>query len=127
MRNAATASSDRRRPCIEVLRQARWRPSRDPADLADRNPALYSGMLPGLVAGQYRTAELSIDAVALARRAGAEVVLEEVTRVDGGRRGALTASGRQLAFDVASLDVGRCDGSRSARRGDTPSPRPSSG
>ncbi len=63
-------------------------------------------MLPGLVAGQYRAADLSIDAVALARRVGAEVVLEAVARVDADGRRALTASGRELACDVASLDVG---------------------
>jgi selenide,water dikinase len=72
----------------------------------DSNPALYSGMLPGLVAGQYRAADLAIDAVALARRAGAEVVLEAVARVDAAGRRVFTASGRELGYDVASLDVG---------------------
>jgi selenide,water dikinase len=63
-------------------------------------------MLPGWVAGQYRVEDLSIDAVALARRAGAEVVLEAVRRIDAERRRAVTASGRELEYDLASLDVG---------------------
>ncbi|HEY8154297.1 MAG TPA: FAD-dependent oxidoreductase [Myxococcota bacterium] len=93
---------------VEVLRQARSRPQpRVRLTLAlDRNPSIYSGMLPGLVAGQYREADLSIDAVALARAAGAEVVLEAIRRVDAGGRRALTESGRELDFDLASFDVG---------------------
>jgi selenide,water dikinase len=93
---------------IEVLRQAalRSQPTVRWVLAVDSNPAFYSGMLPGLVAGQYRAADLAIDAVALARRAGAEVVLEAVARVDAGGGRVFTASGRELAYDVASLDVG---------------------
>jgi selenide,water dikinase len=93
---------------VEVLRQAALatRPRRQLVLAVDQNPSLYSGMLPGWVAGRYRAEDLSIDAVALARRAGAEVVLEAVHRIDADRRRAATASGRELAYDVASLDVG---------------------
>ena len=93
---------------VEVLRQARVRPaaSSEWVLAVDSHPAIYSGMLPGFVAGQYRAADLSIDAIALARRAGAEVVLEAVTRIDAERQRAVTASGRELAYDFASLDVG---------------------
>jgi selenide,water dikinase len=93
---------------VEVVRRAAARPQPGVKwTLAvDRSPTLYSGMLPGLVAGQYRPAQLEIDAAALARRAGAEVVLEPVGRIDDRRRCALTASGRELGYDLASLDVG---------------------
>ena len=97
-----------------MLRQAAARAAssvRSPSSIewllaVDSHPSLYSGMLPGLVAGQYRAEDLSIDAVALARRAFASVVLEAVVRVDAEERRARTASGRELAWDVASLDVG---------------------
>ena len=93
---------------VEVLRRAAAQPQPGVKwTLAvDQSPALYSGMLPGLVAGQYRAADLEIDAAALARRAGAEVVLEPVRRIDDAGCRALTASGRELAYDLASLDVG---------------------
>ena len=93
---------------VEVLRQAwlRPHPSAQWMLAVDCHPAIYSGMLPGFVAGQYRAADLSIDAVALARRARAEVVLEAVVRIDAERRRVVTASGRELAYDFASLDVG---------------------
>jgi selenide,water dikinase len=93
---------------IEVLRQAALRRAPGPRIVLalDRNPTFYSGMLPGFVAGRYRAAELAIDAVALARRAAAEVVLEAVARIDAQGRQALTESGRTLAYAIASLDVG---------------------
>ena len=93
---------------IEVLRQAAARPARG-VELVlalDRAPAIYSGMLPGFVAGQYRAAELAIDAVALAQRAGAEIVLERVCRVDAAQQRVMTLSGREIRYDFASLDVG---------------------
>jgi selenide,water dikinase len=37
--------------------------------------AVYSGMVPGLVAGQYARAELEIDARPLAKRANAELIV----------------------------------------------------
>jgi len=93
---------------IEVLRQAALRP--EPGVrlgvLVDREPSLYSGMLPGVVAGHYRASELAIDVVSLARRAGAELVLEPAARIDAAGRRVVTAAGRELAYDFASLDVG---------------------
>jgi pyridine nucleotide-disulfide oxidoreductase family protein len=93
---------------VEVLRQAAARSERDSrlTLLVDRSPAHYSGMLPGFVAGHYSVSDLAIDVVALAQRAGAEVVLERARRVDAAGRRVLTDSGREVAFDFASLDVG---------------------
>jgi selenide,water dikinase len=93
---------------VEVLRRAALRrhPGVEWTLAVEESPTLYSGMLPGLVAGQYRPADLEIDAAALARRAGAQLVIEKVGRVDAERRVALTVSGRPLAFHLASLDVG---------------------
>ncbi len=93
---------------VEVLRRAIGNP---PAGarlvlVVDRQPAIYSGMVPGFVAGQYRATELAIDAVGLARRAGAEIVLEAVRRVDATRQCVVTATGREIFYDIASLDVG---------------------
>lgn len=72
----------------------------------DRPGAVYSGMVPGLVAGQYAMRELTIDVPALAARAGATVVLAPATRVDAAARRVEVAGRPALAYDVASLDVG---------------------
>jgi selenide,water dikinase len=93
---------------VEVLRRwaARPLPSVRVVLVLDRNPALYSGMVPGVVAGQYDRDDLAIDAVALAQRAGAEVVNEPAIRVDADRRRIVTQSGEAIEYDIASLNVG---------------------
>jgi len=68
--------------------------------------AVYSGMIPGVIAGHYRLEECSIDLLALAARAGVRVVEDSATRVDTARRQVITALGERLAYDLLSLDVG---------------------
>lgn len=74
--------------------------------------AVYSGMVPGFVAGQYDEADLEIDVVPLARRAGARVMLAPAVRVDAAARRihvgpeAGDATREPIAYDVASVDIG---------------------
>ena len=74
--------------------------------IVDRNPAIYSGMVPGFVAGQYRQDEIAIDGVGLAARAGGRVVLESVTRIDARRQQITCQRGTTVSYDIASLDLG---------------------
>lgn len=67
---------------------------------------LYSGMLPGVIAGHYRAEEASFDVAALALRAFADFVPGEVRSLDAARRAATLADGRELRYDLLSLDVG---------------------
>jgi selenide,water dikinase len=61
----------------------------------DQPVAVYSGMVPGRVAGDYDDPALEIDVVPLARRAGVGVILAAATDVDPVRR-ALSIQGRRL-------------------------------
>ena len=72
----------------------------------DRPEAVYSGMVPGFVAGDYAARELEIDVVPLARRAGARVVLAEAKGLDPKQKRIALAGRPELLYDVASLDVG---------------------
>jgi len=93
---------------VQVLRGLAMRPLAGVRTtlVVDRPEAVYSGMVPGFVAGDYRAEELEIDSVPLARRAGARVVLVPALRVDAAAR-RLEIEGRPpLPYDVASLDVG---------------------
>lgn len=72
----------------------------------DRPVAVYSGMVPGFVAGDYRIDELEIDVVPLARRAGACVILAAATDLDPVRQEIALAGRPPIRFDLASLDVG---------------------
>ncbi len=68
--------------------------------------APYSGMLPGHIAGHYSRGSLDIDLVKLARFAGARVIFGAADAIDPSRK-VITVSGRgEIAYDVASLDVG---------------------
>ncbi|WP_297768527.1 selenide, water dikinase SelD [uncultured Roseovarius sp.] len=73
----------------------------------DPNPvAPYTGMLPGLVAGHYPREALEIDLVKLTRFAGARLVIGAATAIDA-EAGRITVAGRgDVAYDVASVDVG---------------------
>jgi len=74
--------------------------------IVDRALAVYSGMVPGQVAGDYQAHELEIDVVPLARRAGAGVILAAATDIDPVRH-EISIEGRPpIRFDIASLDVG---------------------
>ena len=74
--------------------------------VVDTPIAVYSGMVPGLVAGQYQRHELEIDAVPLARRAGVRVVLAPCIGVEAAARRLLVEGREPLPFDLASFDVG---------------------
>jgi|CXWL01.1.fsa_nt_gi selenide,water dikinase len=74
--------------------------------VVDTPVAVYSGMVPGVVAGQYRPEEVEIDAVPLARRAGARVVLARATGVDVGAKRIRLAGRPSLPYDLASVDIG---------------------
>lgn len=75
--------------------------------LVSPNPRqVYSGMLPGILAGHYRRAEAEIDIAALAERGYVELEQGAVEHLDAERRLALLKDGRSFAYDFASLNVG---------------------
>ena len=75
--------------------------------LIDPNPtAPYTGMLPGLIAGHYPRQELEMDLVALARHAGARLILGRAGGLDPQARLIQVPGRPPVAYDVASLDVG---------------------
>jgi selenide,water dikinase len=67
---------------------------------------VYSGMLPGFVAGHYRLEECGIDLDPLAERARASVVRSSASLVNPAMREVICASGEAIPYDVLSLDVG---------------------
>ena len=93
---------------VQVLRHAAMHP--DPATritvVLDTPVAVYSGMVPGFVAGQYAAEDLEIDVVPLARRAGARVILSAALSVDAAERRIELLGRPPIRYDVASLDIG---------------------
>ncbi len=93
---------------IEVLRDLAEHPDhgRD-VTLVTPTPALiYTGMVPGFIAGHYEIDDCTIDLMALARRAHAGVVLTTAALVSTSPRELICSNGTVLPYDVLSLDVG---------------------
>jgi selenide,water dikinase len=67
---------------------------------------LYSGMLPGVLAGHYRRAQAQIDVATLAERAYVEFEPAKVRELDTQRRQAVLEDGRRLPYDLASINAG---------------------
>jgi selenide,water dikinase len=74
--------------------------------VTDRPTAVYSGMVPGFVAGQYPREALQIDVEGLARRAGARFVMGSATGLDPSGRRVLLDGDSPEPYDTLSLDVG---------------------
>jgi NADH dehydrogenase FAD-containing subunit len=81
-------------------------PSKRATLLTPTHHLRYSGMVPGWIAGQYSRDAGTVDVAALARRAGAEVVLDKCTAIDPETRTILTLRSGVVSFDIASIDVG---------------------
>ena len=68
--------------------------------------ALYSGMVPGLIAGLYRRDEVEINLRHLCDRAGAAFISAEIAGIDPSRRQLLLSNRPPLAYGLLSLNVG---------------------
>jgi selenide,water dikinase len=93
-----------------VLRLWAMHPKRRPPGLITlvnrHSTALYSGMVPGLVAGLYSPEECAIDLRRLCALTGVSFVQAEITAVDLARQELVLAGRPPLAWDLLSLDVG---------------------
>lgn len=67
---------------------------------------LYSGMMPGWLAGRHAFDDCAIDLGRVARAAGIEWIEDALVDVDFAAREAVGASGRRIPYDLVSLNVG---------------------
>src|SRR5258707_970770 len=74
--------------------------------VVDRPIAVYSGMVPGFVAGQYSRDALEIDVRPLALRAGARCIVAAATGVDPTARRLILDGRPPITYDTVSFDVG---------------------
>ena len=67
---------------------------------------MYSGMVPGLVAGHYTVDQCAIPLRGLVQSAGVRLVEDAVQGLDAGARTLRLASGETMGYDLLSLDTG---------------------
>lgn len=67
---------------------------------------VYSGMVPGVVAGHYEVADCTITVSPLAARAGATFLQQAAVQIDTTARSVTLADGSALHFDVLGIDTG---------------------
>ena len=93
-----------------LLKRWAMRPQRRPTQnitLVNRSStALYSGMVPGLIAGLYQSDNLSIDLRQLCERAGVAFVEAEITGLNPDQNCLKLRDRPALHFDWLSLNVG---------------------
>ncbi len=91
-----------------VLRMWRMKRIRDAqlTCVSDFSIVTYSGMLPGVLAGQYPPKRMEIDLVRLCAAVGARLIVGEVTGLDVDNRQIHFEDRPSLPFDVLSIGVG---------------------
>ena len=93
-----------------LLRTWAMHPKRRPKGLitlvSRHSTTLYSGMVPGLVAGLYRRQDLEINLRRLADRASVALLIGEITGLDRMRQMLLLAGRPPLHYDELSLNLG---------------------
>ena len=67
---------------------------------------MYSGMVPGLLAGHYRSADCAIPLVPLAAAAGVRLIESRAVALDAGTRRVTLADGQRLDYQLLSIDTG---------------------
>ncbi len=105
---------------VHVLRDLAHRPlaAAEVRLLTPHPRQMYSGMVPGIVAGHYRADEGAIALEPLAAAAGVPLVRASAVALDAIARRVLLAGGGLVDYDLLSLDIGatidrdRIDGAR---------------
>ena len=101
-----------------LLRRWAMQPERRPSGLITlvnrSSTALYSGMVPGLIARRYSRREVAIDLRRLADQAGVALVIAEISGLDLQERCLHLRDRPALTFDQLSLDVGAVSASAPA-------------
>jgi selenide, water dikinase len=68
--------------------------------------ATYSGMLPGVLSGQYAVEEMEIDLVRLCQACGARLIVDDVVDIDISQQTLLFKQRPPLRYDALSIGIG---------------------
>ena len=74
--------------------------------VVDSHLPVYSGMVPGLVAGQYTGDQASVDLRPLAQAAGVEIIEQAASHLETKHNTLILENGRSLVYTAASVNIG---------------------
>lgn len=74
--------------------------------ISDRYVATYSGMLPGVLAGDYPPDAMQIDLVRFCQTVGARLIVSKVTGIDAEKQQVLFDDRPPLSYDALSIGIG---------------------
>lgn len=74
--------------------------------VVDQCEAVYSGMVPGVLAGQYTPDQVVLDAWPLARKAGVRVIVARCERIEADAKRVHIAGRPPLPYGLCSVDIG---------------------
>ncbi|MCO4747143.1 MAG: selenide, water dikinase SelD [Proteobacteria bacterium] len=74
--------------------------------IVDDPIAVYSGMVPGVVSGQYSPWDVEIDVRPLAKRAGARIIVARAERIDADEKRVYIEGRPPIRYDICSVNVG---------------------
>ena len=74
--------------------------------ISEQPHTLYSGMLPGWMAGHYQLDDISIDTKSLCLRAGVRFIQQSITKITAASNTVETSGNERFDYDVLSLNTG---------------------
>ena len=74
--------------------------------VSDTAEALYTGMVPGLIAGEYRRDQVGVDLHPLCQKLGVRLLVDRIQRLDADARRLQLQRFGVLGYDLLSLNVG---------------------
>lgn len=74
--------------------------------ITEQPQTVYSGMLPGWMAGHYSLADISIDAKSLCKRAGVRFIQQSLARIDADSSLLSTTDNNDFDYDLLSINTG---------------------
>jgi len=92
-------------PVLDAMARAPW-PGVETVLVTPHARQMYSGMVPGVVAGHYRVDEAAIPLAPLARAAGVQVRWASALGLEAASRQVRLSDGTLLEYDVLSIDTG---------------------
>ncbi|WP_201608627.1 FAD-dependent oxidoreductase [Psychrobacter okhotskensis] len=93
---------------IGLLRRLRGTPliNADITLISEQPQSIYSGMLPGWMAGHYILDDIRIDIAALCKQAGVHFIQQPIVKIDAKSQRVMTADDYDHSYEVVSLNTG---------------------